>query len=144
MTKALVIMESVHYDVMEQTQEGQEYSSRCIGVIVANDSEICVDYETAESEGGELSTQRLLIGQEYVKISRPGMGDEFMHFVSGKVTEYVSRTIYGDIFMNVDTKELHILRKEKETKAHIHYLLSAAGQVFTECKMELTVRELEE
>ena len=161
MTKALVIMESVHYDVTGQTEEEQEFSSQCAGEIidgggeitddageitddageiVQSDKPLCVDCDAADVESGEIYKQRLLIGKDYVKISRPGMGDAFMHFVSGQVTEYVSRTIYGDIFMNIETLELLINRKDTETVAHIHYRLSAAGEVFTECRMKLQVK----
>ncbi len=140
MTKVLITMDSVHYDLQEGTQEGQEYSSQCVGVVHSSDDEIRIVYETGDAQSGELSTQTLLIGPDYVKISRPDMGDDYMHFTSGEVTEFISRTMYGDIFMNIDTKELNICKKEKEVVIFIHYFLSVAGDAFTECRMNLNVK----
>ncbi len=142
MTKALVVMESVHYDVTGQTDEEQEFSSQCAGEILDYGEELCVECDAADVETGELYKQKLLVGGDYVKISRPGMGDALMHFVSGQVTEYVSRTVYGDIFMNIETLELIVNRKGTDAEAHIHYRLSAAGEVFTECRMKLLVKTI--
>ena len=144
MKKVLITMDSVHYDLHDGTGEGQEYASKCIGVVQSMDDEIHIVYEMGDSEGGELSTETLLIGSDYVKISRPGMGEDFMHFTAGEVTEFVSRTMYGDIFMNINTKELNICKKEKEIVIFIHYFLSVAGDTFTECRMDLNVKEIME
>lgn len=140
MTRVLITMESVHFDFQEGTGEGQEYSSQCIGAVRDSEDEIHIVYETGDAQSGELSSQTLLIGSDYVKISRPGMGEDYMHFTSKEMTEFISRTMYGDIYMNIDTKELNICKKEKEIVIFIHYFLSVAGDVFTECKMNLNVK----
>lgn len=143
MKKVLLTTEAVHFDVLDDKSEGERYSTQSVGDMQQLGEELHITYESGNLEGEDVSVQTLIIGPDYVKTSRPGMGDAFMHFVAGKVTEYVSHTMYGDMYIDVDTKELQIHRKE-EILVDMCYQLGAAGEVFTNCRMQIIIKILSE
>lgn len=143
MYKVLVTMQSHHWDMFDPQIEPEDYSTISQGVASKVPEGLHIVYECADLEGAKVSKETLLINEHWVKISRPAMGEDLMHFEAGKMTDYTSRTPYGDIYMQVDTKELTVSGDDKRRNVILDYILWAQGEPFTRCRMEITVSEIE-
>lgn len=132
-----VIVRVMGLQVMEDT--GDCVETMAMGKYYKRNNKHYVIYDDIDEESGEKTKNTIKFNDTCAEVQRKGIISGKMIFDTGKNNQSLHNTPFGDLFVEIFTKDVTLSEKEKNINLKIDYELYANNSKLSDTKIEIDI-----
>lgn len=142
MTKDVLLkISGLHYAMMEDTEESEPIEVITpASYYLKNGKHYVIYEEVVEGFPGTIKNKIRMTGDGVLEIMKSGIADAHMLFEKGKIHAFSYETPYGELSMEIFTRDIIFTEEENRMTIAVNYELDINGEKASDCDIHIEIK----